>query len=347
MPTDASSSYVMYEPLGPILAVMPWNFPFWQVFRFATPTIMAGNTALLKHASNVQGCAFAIESLFEDAGFQKGIFTNVPVGSAMVRNILEDNRVKAVSLTGSEAAGSAVASRAGELIKRSLLELGGNNAFVVLDDANLKEAIDVAMKARLQNGGQSCIAAKRFILHKTIAGDFIRRLKEELPAIKMGDPLLPETDLGPLSSMEQADEVNDQVKRSLEMGAVLEYGGRGPGCFFRPTLLLAVNQQMPVFREEVFGPIFSISIAGNDEEALALVNESRFGLGATVFTNNMIKAERFIRGIKDGAVFINALVKSDPRLPFGGTGKSGYGRELSRQGILEFVNCKTIYINNI
>jgi succinate-semialdehyde dehydrogenase/glutarate-semialdehyde dehydrogenase len=341
--TDASHSYVAYQPLGVILAVMPWNFPFWQVFRFAAPTVMAGNTAILKHASNVQGCAGEIENLFSGAGFPEGLFTNIAVPGSRVARIIDHPLVKAVTLTGSEKAGAEVASRASKQIKKSVLELGGSNPFIILDDADLDLAVEVGIKARMQNGGQSCIAAKRFIIDKKLTGAFIERIITEIDSLKVGDPMEEDTDIGPLSSEGQAKEVEDQVNKSVAQGAKVIRGGKRNHCFYSPTLLTHITPEMPVFQEEVFGPVLSVIEAGDDKEALQLANHSRFGLGATVMTRDKERAGFFIRGLKDGAVFINELVKSDPRLPFGGTGKSGYGRELSKQGILEFVNCKTIY----
>jgi succinate-semialdehyde dehydrogenase / glutarate-semialdehyde dehydrogenase len=343
--TEAEQSMVIYRPMGPILAIMPWNFPFWQVFRFAAPAVMAGNTALLKHASNVQGCAQAIEGIFLEAGFEEGVFQNLAIGSERVAGLIGHEYIKAVTLTGSEAAGKAVASKAGEHIRKCVLELGGSNAFVVLNDANLGLALNIAMPARLQNGGQSCIAAKRFILESWVAEDFVPGLLKKVREIRMGDPMLEETDLGPLSSVSQAKEVERQVKESVKMGARLLTGGHRDDAFFEPTVLSGVVPGMPVFDEEVFGPVFSISEATSAEHALELSNRSRFGLGMQLFTESMEKARLFIEGAEEGAVYVNAMVKSDPRLPFGGVKYSGYGRELSMEGIREFVNIKTIWID--
>lgn len=345
--TDADNSFVSYQPLGIILAVMPWNFPFWQVFRFAAPALMAGNTALLKHASNVQGCARKIEKIVREAGFDKGTFTNLPINSSRVAAIIEHPDVKAVTLTGSEAAGSAVAETAGKKIKKSVLELGGNNAFIVLEDADLEMAVDVAMKARLQNGGQSCIAAKRFIIQEPVYEQFLEMLKEKLSDYRIGDPMDEEIQMGPLSSMAQAEQIEDQVNRSVKMGAKLIYGGKRDKTIYKPAILLKIEPGMPAFDEEVFGPVFAVSKAETVEEALELSNLSTFGLGVNVFTGSVEKAKIFVENADEGAVFINEMVKSDPRLPFGGVKRSGYGRELSMEGIREFVNIKTVYINDL
>jgi len=342
--TEADESRVIYEPLGPILAVMPWNFPFWQVFRFAAPALMAGNTVLLKHASNVQGCAGTIENVFKEAGFEEGIFQNLAIGSDRVAAVIASEYVKAVTLTGSEQAGVSVASEAGRHLKKCVLELGGSNAFVVLNDANRELALNLALPARMQNGGQSCIAAKRFILESWIAEDFIPLLVEKVRDLLTGDPMEEETQVGPLVSITQAKEVEDQVNRSVEMGAKLLLGGERNGAFYQPTILTGVVPGMPVFEEEVFGPVYAIMEASSPEHALELSNQSDFGLGMQLFTDSEHSTELFIKGAEEGAVFVNAMVKSDPRLPFGGTKKSGYGRELSEEGIREFVNIKTIWI---
>ncbi len=343
--TEAEESMVVYEPLGPILAIMPWNFPFWQVFRFAAPALMAGNTALLKHASNVQGCAATIENLFTEAGFEDGVFQNLAIGSDRVAGVIAHEYVKAVTLTGSEAAGRAVAEQAGRHLKKCVLELGGNNAFVVLNDANQELALNIALPARLQNGGQSCIAAKRFILEKSIAGDFVSRLVEKVEALVVGDPMADDTRVGPLSSVKQAREVEKQVSDSLAMGASLLTGGKRNNAFYEPTILTGIQPGMPVFDEEVFGPVFAIAEATSPEHALELSNHSRYGLGMQLFTGSDRLAKLFIAGAEEGSVFINAMVKSDPRLPFGGVKCSGYGRELSSEGIKEFVNIKTVWID--
>ena len=343
--TEAEESRVIFEPLGPILAVMPWNFPFWQVFRCAAPALMAGNTVILKHASNVQGCAGTIEEIFTEAGFEEGIFQNLAVGSDRVAGLIASEYIRAVSLTGSEEAGVAVASEAGKHLKKCVLELGGNNAFVVLNDANRELTLNLAIPARMQNAGQSCIAAKRFILESWIAEDFIPLLVEKVKKLVMGDPMEEGTQVGPLVSVNQAKEVEEQVSKSMEMGAKLLLGGKRQGAFYEPTILKDITPEMPVFNEEVFGPVFAVMEANSPEHALELSNKSKFGLGMQVFTASEHNAKLFIRGAEEGAVFINSMVKSDPRLPFGGTKMSGYGRELSEEGIKEFVNIKTIWID--
>lgn len=343
--TEAEESRVMFQPLGPILAIMPWNFPFWQVFRFAAPALMAGNTALLKHASNVQGCALAIEEIFGQAGFGGGVFQNLAIASDRVAGVIASEYVKAVTLTGSEEAGKAVAVEAGRHLKKCVLELGGNNAFVVLNDANQELALNIAMAARLQNGGQSCIAAKRFMIESWIAVDFVPQLVKRVEQLVMGDPMDEKTQVGPLSSVKQAYEVEMQVKESVKKGAKLLCGGLRDGAFYQPAVLTGVKPGMPLFDEEVFGPVFAVMEAESPGHALELSNRSRFGLGMQVFTQSESSAELFIEGAEEGAVFINNLVKSDPRLPFGGIKSSGFGRELSVEGIKEFVNIKTIWID--
>ena len=343
--TDAYKSYVYYEPLGPILGIMPWNFPFWQVFRFCIPTLMAGNTVLLKHASGMQICAHHIEKIFETSGFPEGVFRNLVIGSERVENIIKHESIKAVSLTGSETAGQKVAAAAGSEIKKTLLELGGSNAFVVLEDADIKKAVQIGVKARFQNAGQSCIAAKRFIVHRKVSDEFIALFLQEIKKLKSGDPLKEDTDLGPLASIQQAEMVEYQVRRSVDMGANLLIGAIRDKAFFQPTVLTNVSPGMPVFDEEVFGPVAPVTIAENTAEAIALANATDFGLGVSLFTSDLKKAGDLIHEFEDGAVFINAVVKSDPRLPFGGTKRSGYGRELAEAGIREFVNIKTVYFN--
>ena len=343
--TDATESYVQFEPLGPVLGIMPWNFPFWQVFRFAVPTIMAGNTVLLKHASNVQICARHIENVFLKAGFPRGVFQNLVLGSDKIEKIIENDIIRAVSLTGSESAGRKVAEAAGRKIKKSLLELGGSNSFIVLDDADLEKAAETGVKARMQNAGQSCISAKRFILHEKIAEQFISLFNKKLLSLRTGDPASLETDIGPLASIQQAENVGRQVSRSVEMGARIITGGYPDGAFYPPTLLTDVRPGMPVFDEEVFGPVAPVIIVRDAMEAVALSNLSNFGLGVSLFTRDAEKARSMIPEFDEGSVFINSLVKSDPRLPFGGIKGSGYGRELALQGIREFVNIKTVYIN--
>jgi succinate-semialdehyde dehydrogenase/glutarate-semialdehyde dehydrogenase len=342
--TDADLSYVNFEPLGTVLGIMPWNFPFWQVFRFAAPTLMAGNTVLLKHSSNVQICARHIENVFTESGFPSGVFRNLVIRSGRVQKIIKNDVVKAISLTGSEYAGQKVAETAGRNIKKTLLELGGSNAFVVLADADLEKAAEIGVKARMMNAGQSCIAAKRFIVVESVSEKFITLFHAEMNKIISGDPAETKTTMGPLSSESQAEEVEKQVYASIKMGAKLVAGGKRTACFFEPSLLTGVKPGMPVFDEEVFGPVAPVIIAKDTADAIRLANLSTFGLGVSLFTTDTEKARELVAEFDDGAVFINALVKSDPRLPFGGTKKSGFGRELAIQGIREFVNIKTVYI---
>jgi succinate-semialdehyde dehydrogenase/glutarate-semialdehyde dehydrogenase len=343
--TEAEESRVMYHALGPVLAIMPWNFPFWQVFRCAAPALMAGNTLLLKHASNVQGCASVLEEIFKEAGYAEGVFQNLAISSDRVAGVIAHEYVAAVSLTGSEAAGRAVAAQAGLHLKKCVLELGGNNAFVVLNDANQELALNLAIPARMQNGGQSCIAAKRFILESWIAEDFIPGLLKRMSQLVVGNPMEKETDVGPLSSVKQAQEVERQVKQSVEMGAKLLSGGHRTDAFYEPTFLTGVRPGMRVFEEEVFGPVFAVTLADSPEHALELSNQSKFGLGMQLFSQSESAKKLFTEEAEEGAVFINAMVKSDPRLPFGGIKNSGYGRELSMEGIREFTNIKTIWID--
>lgn len=342
--TDAYLSYIRYEPLGTVLGIMPWNFPFWQVFRFAVPTIMAGNTVLLKHASNVQMCAQHIENIFTQSGFPRSVLSNLTIGSDRVHSIIEHNAVKAVSLTGSEIAGQKVAETAGRNVKKCLLELGGNNAFIVLEDADLEKAAEVGIKARMMNAGQSCIAAKRFIIHANVKDKFIELFLEKLNALKQGDPAQDGINIGPLATIQQAEAVDKQVKASVEMGARIIAGGKRMNAFYAPTLVVDVRPGIPLFDEEVFGPVAPIIIARDTADAISLANQTKFGLGVSLFTNDLKKAQETVSDFNDGAVFINELVKSDPRLPFGGTGRSGFGRELAIHGIREFVNIKTVYV---
>ena len=342
--TEADESMVICEPLGPVLAVMPWNFPFWQVYRFAAPALMAGNTVLLKHASNVQGCAGQIESVFSEAKFDEGVFQNLAIGSDRVASVIASEYVRGVSLTGSEEAGLAVAAEAGRHLKKCVLELGGSNAFVVLNDANQALALNLAVAARMQNCGQSCIAAKRFILESWIAEDFVPRLAEKVKELVVGDPMEEGTQVGPLVSVKQAKEVEKQVDESIRLGAKLVLGGKRDGPFYDPTILTGVTPGMPVFDEEVFGPVFAVMEASSPQHALELSNRSRFGLGMQLFTQSEDSMALFVEGAREGSVFVNAMVKSDPRLPFGGTKRSGYGRELAEEGIKEFVNIKTVWI---
>lgn len=341
--TDAHKSYVRYDPVGVILGVMPWNYPFWQVIRFAVPTVMAGNTILLKHASNVQESAKYIQKAFDKAGFPLNVFTNLSVKSNQVEKIIRNPKVKGVSLTGSKQAGSAVASVAGQEIKPSLLELGGNNALVVFDDCKINQTIDTVINARFQNTGQSCIAGKRLLLHNKIAEEFIEKLKQKISKIKTGNPLEQSTYLSVLVDELAAKELKNQLDKSVEMGAEIILGGNHKKAFFQPTLVKNVTAEMPVFKEETFGPVLAITNFSTDNEAVELINQSDFGLGVSIFTQDQNRANSLIPKLNEGAVFINELVKSDPRLPFGGTKNSGYGRELSKEGILAFVNCKTVY----
>ena len=345
--TDAARSYVRFDPLGPVLAIMPWNFPFWQVFRFAVPALMAGNAGILKHASNVPRCALEIERLFRAAGLPEGLFGAVLVGPAAVPSLIADARVRAVTLTGSERAGSQVAERAGRELKKTVLELGGSDPFVVLEDADLPRAARTAAAARLVNSGQSCIAAKRFIVVEAVAGRFLDLFVGEMRARKMGDPLAPETEVGPQARADLRDALHRQVEESLKRGARLLLGGsvpRGRGAFYPPTILAAVDKGMPAFDEETFGPVAAVVRARDEEDALRLANDSAFGLGASLWTASRERAERLAPLVEAGSVFVNGLVKSDPRLPFGGVKRSGYGRELSEFGIREFVNVKSVWM---
>ncbi len=345
--TDATESYVRFDPLGIVLAVMPWNYPFWQVLRFAAPALMAGNVGLLKHASNVPASALAIQEVFERAGFPKGAFTTLLVGSSKVEGIIQDERVKATTLTGSEYAGSQVAMQSGKEIKPTVLELGGSDPFIVFADADIPSTCEIAVKARLQNGGQSCIAAKRFILVKEIADEFVSMYKEKYEASVMGDPMDEKTTIGPLATKSIRDEIAEQVQKSIDAGAELVTGGEVPemkGWFYPPTILSNVKKGMPCYAEEIFGPVATVIIVDSEEEAIAVANDSEFGLGSSLWTNDKEKIEKYIPQIEAGAVFVNGMVKSDPRLPFGGIKKSGFGRELSHYGIKEFVNIKTVWI---
>ena len=345
--TEASESFVTYEPLGVILGVMPWNFPFWQVFRFAVPTIIAGNTVVVKHASNVPKSADLIQEIFEQAGFPKGCYQDLPISSSEVANIIANPIIKAVSLTGSEQAGIAVATEAGKHLKKCVLELGGSNAFIILEDANLEKAVTTAVNARMQNAGQSCIAAKRFLVHENIVKEFIDKFKIAIQNLKTGNPLDKETQIGSLARVDLAEELAAQVQKSILMGAKLIIGGNRKEAFYEPTILTNVSTEMPVFNQETFGPLAAIITFKTIEEAIELSNKSEFGLGVSIFTQDIDFIKTKISAFNEGAVFINEMVKSDPRLPFGGIKKSGYGRELAEDGIKEFVNVKTVVINSI
>lgn len=344
IPTDASQSFVRHDPMGTILAIMPWNFPFWQVFRFAAPTLMAGNTGLLKHAANVFGCAEKIEEVFTRAGFPEGVFQNLIVHHDRTEQILSHDAVKAVSLTGSERAGSAVAAQAGKYLKKSLLELGGNNAFIVLEDADIDKTVETALVARMLNCGQSCIAAKRFILLDGIYDEFVDKFTKAVIALKSGDPMAEDTKVGPLARLDLADGLQKQVQDSISKGATLLLGGKQKDCYHEPTILGNVKPGMPAFDEETFGPLAAMIRVKDVDEAFTLSEQSPYGLGVTVCTRDVDTAVAMAERVSDGAYFVNELVKSDPRLPFGGTKRSGYGRELAKDGIMEFVNRKTIYV---
>lgn len=343
--TDAHESFISYDPLGTILAVMPWNYPFWQVMRFAVPSLTAGNVGLLKHASNVTGTALAIQDLFEEAGYSKGCFQTLLVNHDQIETIIENDIVKAVTLTGSEAAGRNIAAIAGKNLKKTVLELGGNNACVVFDDANLDKYMDTMVKARMQNTGQSCIAAKRFIVSEKIYDQFLNRFTKEVSKLTSGNPEDENTFIGVMAREDLAEELEKQVNDSVKLGAKVTLGNKRYKAYYEPTIITEVTEEMPVFKEETFGPVAAVIKAKDNNHAIQLATNSRFGLGTMIFTENLDEAYNQIANIPDGALFVNDMVKSDPRLPFGGTKASGYGRELSKEGILEFVNIKTVYIN--
>jgi len=344
---ESGRAFVRYQPLGPILAVMPWNFPFWQVFRFAAPALMAGNVALLKHASNVPQCAVAIEHVFASAGFPQGAFTTLLVGAAEIGRIVADPRIAAVSLTGGEGAGVAVASAAGAALKKTVLELGGSDPFVVLPSADLDAAVTAAVAARTVNSGQSCIAAKRFVVAGEVADEFEARFVAAMSRLTVGDPLDPSTEVGPLATLEVLERLEDQVRRTVEAGARVLTGGRRldrPGWYFAPTVLADIPEGAPPRREEIFGPVAALFRARDAADALRIANDTAFGLGASVWTRDPAEIERFVDGLESGIVFVNGVVASDPRLPFGGVKRSGHGRELGVAGLREFVNVKAVRI---
>ena len=349
--TEAQSSFVAYEPIGIVLAVMPWNFPYWQVIRFAAPTLAAGNGGLLKHASNVTGCALAIQDAIDRAGFPKGLFTTLVLSKhSIVNELIADDRVAAVTLTGSEGAGANVAEAAGRALKKTVLELGGSDPFVILEDADIAAVTPLAVRARFINTGQSCLCAKRFMVDAKVHDDFEARLKVGVEALKIGDPLDPTTQIGPLAKPSFVDDIDRQVRDSLAMGARLVTGGYridGPGSYYAPTVLADVTPDMPVFNQETFGPVLALVKAANTDEALELANTTQYGLAASVWTSNMELGIELGRRIDSGALFVNTIVASDPRLPFGGVKLSGYGRELSEEGLREFTNARTIVANQM
>jgi succinate-semialdehyde dehydrogenase/glutarate-semialdehyde dehydrogenase len=345
--SNARTSYVSFEPLGIVLAVMPWNYPFWQVIRFAAPALMAGNAAVLKHASNVPQSALAIEEAIRDAGFPEGLFKTLLLVGGAVEPIIADHRIRAVTLTGSSATGSQIAQAAGRALKKTVLELGGSDPFIVLADADIANAATTGVRARNQNTGQSCIAAKRFLLEADIADDFERRFVEGVKALRIGDPLDAQTQIGPLARPDLRENLERQVKESVRMGARVVAGGKRwgeRGAFYTPTVLTDVTPDMPVFAEETFGPVAALVRVADADAAIDLANSSEYGLGATLWTRDIARAEKIARRIESGQVFINGMVASDPRLPFGGVKNSGYGRELSAFGIREFTNIKTVWI---
>jgi len=348
IPTESTKSFISFQPIGIVLAIMPWNFPFWQVFRFASPALMAGNVGILKHASNVQGCAIEIEKLFLEAGFPKFAFSNLVIGSKKVSNVIKNSKISAVTLTGSTPAGKSVASLAGSLLKKTVLELGGNDPYVILEDADLDNAVKSCIAGRMLNAGQSCIAAKRFIVVQSCLKEFIDKVHNEIKKMKMGDPINPDINIGPMVNNIARDELHQQVLISIEKGAKLLFGGKIPqldGAFYPPTLLVDVEPGMPAFDDELFGPVAVVISAKDQSHAIELANKTNFGLGAAIFTRDLDKGENIAtKELEAGSCFVNDFVKSDPRLPFGGIKESGYGRELSEFGIQEFVNIKSVVI---
>jgi len=345
--SDAHRSFVTFEPLGPVLAIMPWNFPFWQVFRFAAPALMAGNAGVLKHASNVPGCALAIEDVFIEAGFPENLFRTLLISSKEVEHIIKNNRIMAATLTGSEYAGSKVAETCGKYLKKTVLELGGSDPYIVLADADIDKCAKTAVMARMINAGQSCIAAKRFIVVEDIHDLFLEKVSILIEKLKAGNPELADTNIGPLARPDLLEDLDEQVKKSVAAGAKLEIGGKripGEGYYYEPTLVSGVTSEMTLFKEETFGPVLAVIKARNEVEAIHLANDSPYGLGGSLWTRDIEKGIRLARQIQSGAVFVNGMTKSDPRLPFGGIKRSGYGRELSHYGIKEFVNIKTIWV---
>ncbi|MBS1749319.1 MAG: NAD-dependent succinate-semialdehyde dehydrogenase [Bacteroidetes bacterium] len=349
--TDATKSYVSYRPIGIVLAVMPWNFPFWQVFRFLAPALMAGNCGLLKHASNVPGCALAIEQLVRESGFPDHVFQTLLIGSKAVKAVIAHPDIKAVTLTGSTEAGMQVAAEAGRLLKKTVLELGGSDPYIILEDANLEHAAEICVHSRLINNGQSCIAAKRFIVVSSVEKEFTHLFKEKMLQKKTGDPFDPATDLGPMARLDLRDELHEQVKHNIKAGATCILGGKVPvyegnHAFYEPTILTGIKKGMSAYDEEIFGPVASFITATDTRDAIRVANDTSFGLGAAVFTKDISLGEDIARNkLHAGACFVNSFVKSDPRLPFGGINQSGYGRELGLFGIREFVNIKTVYLH--
>ncbi len=345
---EGARIFVRYEPIGPILAIMPWNFPFWQVFRHAAPALMAGNVILLKHASNVPQCALAIEDIIHRAGFPEGAFQTLLISSSQVQSVIEDPRVRAATLTGSEPAGRQVASEAGENIKKSVLELGGSDPFIVMPSADLDDAVTNAVTARTLNNGQSCINAKRIILHEDIAEEFTRRYVEAMESLQVGDPMSDDTDMGPLAMPQIRNDVDEQVRKTVEAGAKVLTGGKpmeGAGNFYPPTVITDIPKGTPAYDDEIFGPVASLFRVRNIDEAIAVANDTTFGLGSSAWTNDPAEQERFVNEIEAGMVYINKMTESTPEVPFGGAKNSGYGRELSHFGIHEFVNPKTVWID--
>lgn len=342
--TEAKKSFIAYEPIGTVLAVMPWNFPFWQVFRFAIPSLLAGNVGLLKHAANVSGCSLAIEEIFQACDFPAGVFQSLLIESRTVETVLKDSRVKAVTLTGSEKAGASVASIAGSQIKKSVLELGGSDALIVLADADLDQAAEVAVHSRMQNAGQSCIAAKRFIVEKAVRKEFTDRILHHIQAIQQGDPMKESTTMGPVARLDLAEAIDQQCAETVRQGARMLHGGLREGCKVQPILLDNVKPGMTAFDEETFGPLAVVVEAKDEQDAIKLANQSNYGLGSALWTRDLDRADRLARQIQAGSVFVNSLMRSDPRVPFGGVKLSGFGRELSEVGMKEFLNVKTVWM---